>query len=413
MRKAKQRRRNLAKSIRNSAKSERQKQDHHTLLLSSLASNTGGAESPNGQQSSLGNMMPLPVTPLQQRQTSPADLNNEQSCLENSTGPERKREDLSGSADQGTPRRTKIHHKRSRIIGDSIMSAPPHATARTPYKSRVDVSKVKDGSLLSDILIKQARRLAPNARSDTTRTDYFQLKALGIDPDTTVIPSTKKRTRDEMESDGAKSAMGTALLNSSPAHSTRLSVSQPATQMQPRLPKVSRSEDDDDEELFAQIRSVREALAESEQWCKSERQTIERSMTPQPEISPPNVETPAQRRLREIRERGATPSRTEVRLRAMGDKALLPKGFWDGEGMGLSLAGKSKQRQAATPPLAPIRRREQIVEAPRGFAALERHGQTNGFASGPLLRGDEQRRQAVAAEAQKQAGSSAEDAIEL
>ncbi len=411
MRRAKQRRRNLAKSIQKSAQSERQKQSDRQPSLSSLASSMRGSESPVGLQSNPGNMMPPPLTPLQKRQSLPADLDNEQSQLDNSTGTKRKREDPGRNVDQLTPRHTKIHHKRSRTIGgDSIMSAPPLLMTRTPYKSRMDVSNVKDGSLLSDILMRQARRLAPNARSDTTRIDYFQLKALGIDPDTPVVPSAKKRTRDKMEADGGESSMGTALLSPRPTQSTQLSATRPAVHVHPNSTKVSGSADDGDEELFAQIRSIREALAESEQWCRSERHSIEKSMTPQPETIPPSNETSAQRRLREIRERGPTPSRTEIRLRAMGEKALLPKGFWDGEGMGMSLVGKGKQKEAGTP-FAPRQQREQLGAAPKGFAALGRQGQVNGFVNGPSRPAKNERRQA--AQAQKQVGSSAEDAIEL
>ena len=412
MRSARQRRSNFAKSIQNSAKSERQKQIERKSSLSSLAQSIGGSENPIGHQRTPADMMPPPLTPQQKRQSLPANLNNEQSQLENSGGTKRKREDLNGSVDHSAPRRTKIRHDRSRTMGNSIMSAPPHPTSRTPYKSRMDVSTVKDGSLLSDILMKQARRLAPNVKSDTTRTDYFQLKALGIDPNTSVVPSTKKRMRDEMETDGTQSSMGTALLSPRPTQSTRVPASQPATQTKPNLAKVSGSADDDDEELFAQIRSVREALAESEQWCRSERQSIEKSMTPQPERSQHHKETLAQRRLREIKERGPTPSRTEVRLRAMGDKALLPKGFWDGEGMGLSLAAKGKQKEVTTPPL-PSQQRAQIGATPRGFAAFGRQGQMNGSLDGSFPRANNGGQRPAQAQAQKQAGSSADDAIEL
>ena len=407
MRRAKERRRNLAKSIQDSAKSERQKQSDRKSSLASLVSSTGASERSVGQPKSPGNMMLPPMNPLQKRQSLPADFDKEQSQLENSTGTKRKREDSGRGVDQDTPRRTKIHHKRSDTIGDSIMSAPPRPMTRTPYKSRMDVSQVKDGSLLSDILMRQARRLAPNARSDTTRTDYFQLKALGIDPDTPVVPLTRKRTREEMETDEAKSSKGMNLSSPLSTHSKRLSRSQPATQTQPNSGKASGSADDD-EELFAQIRSVREALAESEQWCRSERQSIEKSMTPQPDTSP--NETPAQRRLREIRERGRTPSRTEVRLRAMGDKALLPKGFWDGEGMGMSLVGKGKQKEVATP-RPPSPPRKQVGSARRGFAALEKQGQTNGITNGSFRSANNQRQQPAGGK--KQTGSSAEDAIEL
>lgn len=413
MRSAKQRRRNFAMSIQQSVQSERQKQHDRMSSLSSLSSSMGGRISPNGQQGNPGKMMPPPPTPLHKRQSLPADFDKDQSQLEKSIGTKRKREDPVRNVDQGTPRRTKTPHKRSRTIdGDSIMSAPPHPITRTPYKSRIDASKVKDGSLLSDILMRQARRLAPKARADTTRTPYFQLKARGIDPDISVVPSTRKRTMDEMEIDGAGSSLGTVLLSPRSTPSTRLSASQPATQTQPNPPKVSSSANDDDEELFAQIRSVREALAESEQWCRSERESIEKSMTPQPESSPPNNETPAQRRLREIRERGPTPSRMELRLRAMGDKALLPKGFWDGEGMGLSLVGKGKQKEMITPLKPNDRQREQVGAAPRGFAAFEKRGPTNGFTNGPFPHATNQRQQAAEAQ-QKQTGSSAYDAIEL
>ena len=396
MRKAKLRRRNFAKSIQSSTKSERQKQNERKSFI---ASSMRGSESPVDQQRNPGNTMPPPLAPLQKRQSLPAHFNNEQ--LEIPAVSKRKRDDLGESDDQGTPRRTKIHHKRSRTIGDSTMSAPPHPMTRTPYKSRMDVAKVKDGSLLSDILMRQARRLAPNARSDTTRTDYFQLKALGIDPDTPVVPLTKKRTKDEIKSDAAESSTGTTLSSPRPTTSSRPSVSQPATQTQPKSAKVSGSAHDDDEELFAQIRSIREALAESEQWCRSERQSIEKSMTPQPERSPPTTETPAQRRLREIRERGPTPSRTEVRLRAMGDRALLPRGFWDGDGMGTSLT-EQRTRDGAAAPIAPRWERER---AGRGFAALGEQGPRNGVVGGALP--------PAKIHGWPAAGSSTEDAIEL
>ena len=415
MRRAKQRRRKFAQSIQDSAKSERHKQNGIRSSLSPLASKIGSPGDSVGRQKDPGNTVPAPI-PLQKRQSLPAGFDIGKSQVENPTGVKRKREDSGVIVDRGTPSSTKIHHKRSRTIGDSIMSAPPRPMTRTPYKSRMDVSKVRDGSLLSDILMKQARRLAPNARSDTTRTDYFQLKALGIDPDTPAVPSTRKRTRGEMEIDGAENSRGTPLSSPHPSHSRRLSTSQPAPQTPSNSAKASvPADDDDDEQLFAQIRSIREALAESEQWCKSEKESLEKSMTPQPANPPPTKETPAQRRLRELRERGRTPSRTEVRLRAMGDKALLPKGFWDGEGMGMSLVGNGKGKEEGkhvpTSPLPPSRQqRGQVGVASRGFAAFERRGIPNGAglkgAFLPNHRGQHAREQ-------ERKGSNAEDAIEL
>ena len=415
MRRAKKRRRKFAESLQKSANNERHKLIDRNASISSTASSIGSTEGLVDQQKDSRNLMPPPQTPVQKRQSLPAGFDAKENQLENSAGNKRRREDDGGGADQGTPRRTKIHHKRSGTVGDSIMSAPPRPMTRTPYKSRIDVSEVKDGSLLSDILMKQARRLAPNARSDTTRTDYFKLKALGIDPDTSVIPSTKKRSRDEMELTGAESRMG---ISSSPRipNSTRLHDFQSATQTQHKSAKVSRPADDDDEELFAQIRSVREALAESERWCKTERESLEKSMTPQPESSTTNGETPAQRRLREIRERGRTPSRTEVRLRAMGEKALLPKGFWDGEGMGMSLTANGKGKGSTTPQTSPPSRKRVQAGAgapPMGFEALQKNrAQTGGLTNGLSPYARNQPRQAAQTQPE-QTGSSAEDAIEL
>ena len=229
--------------------------------------------------------------------------------------------------------------------------------------------------------MKQARRLAPNTKSDTTRTDYFRLKALGIDPDTPVVPLTKKRTRNEVDVNGAPKAIKSSPQPPPSSNATETPAAQTPTQ-KPSIP--FKPADDDDEALFASLRSVREALAESEQWMQSERQSIERqsterTATPQTNASSADNETPAQRRLREIQERGHTPSRTEVRLRAMGDKALLPKGFWDGEGMGTSLYGKGKGKDVEAMTPTPLPGPPFQPSQPRmGFAALGAQGRMNG-----------------------------------
>ena len=214
--------------------------------------------------------------------------------------------------------------------------------------------------MLYETLMKQARNAIPKAKSDTTRTDYFRLKALGIDPDTPIVPSTKKRNWDTAQSNGEnRSSTSSSLPHSLSTLSSKASPARPSIQKLQKAPNPALAEDED-EALFAQLRSIREALAESQQWMQSERKSIERSMTPQsisqsqsdqiqPETNttsftpPDSNETPAQRRLREVRERGHKPSRTEMRLKAMGDKALLPKGFWDGGDIGPSSNPKIKQ----------------------------------------------------------------------
>lgn len=268
----------------------------------------------------------------------------------------------------------------------------------------MDISTVPEGSMLNDILMKQARRLAPTAKSDTTHTDYFLLKARGIDPDTSIVPQTHKRARDEITTHEEREYIQPAAHAKRPRQNseTQLVVSNPSTPSAKR----STTNDDDDEALFAQIRSVREALAESEQWMQSERQSLERTTASnQTSMSPPhsNPETPAQRRLREIKEKGHQPSRTEVRLRALGDKALLPKGFWDGEGMGKSL-DKGKARASADGSESWKGVNGAVRQPPNGLMGFAALGQRSGASQWGCHAED-------AEEGIK--GASADDAIEL
>lgn len=407
MRKARERRRNFAKSVQEFARSTPQRESDSTGPIRSSAV---GPRIPLAERDTSTLTMPPPSAPFKKRQSLPVDIDDDSAQSEAGKGAKRKRDVESTGENHRTPKTTKIGHRRSQTVGNSVMSAPPHGLSHSPYRSRIAVSSVPEGSMLNDILMEQARRLAPIAKSDTTRTDYFRLKALGIDPDTPVVPRTRERSRAEPMTDGDTRSTQSAAQQS---HSIEQIEFQPA--LQSHAPPSTSSpavKMDEDEALFAQIRSVREALAESEHWMHSERQSIERSTTSQQtSMSPPEPETPAQRRLREIKERGHQPSRTEVRLRAMGDKALLPKGFWDGEGMGLSLTkGKSKENESRSdPPAASLNHfgqsrpngiRQQHANGLMGFAAL---GQMNNVIPGQF------RQEAEGANK----GASANDAIEL
>lgn len=410
MRKARDRRRMFAESIRDSARST---PDRRSDMVNSFRSSVLRHWSPPMTPNSAESTMPPPSTPLQNWQSLPTDSDHDQARSESGKGTKRKRDASIKGDDYRTPKTTKISHRRSQTVGNSVMSAPPRGLSHSPYKSRIDISTVPEGSMLQDILMKQARRLAPTAKSDTTRTDYFRLKALGIDPDTPVVPTSKKRTRAESMTNGDGTIIETVVHDS---QSRGASETQRESQ-NPAKPSTTRhtAKNDDDEALFAQIRSVREALAESEQWMQSERQSVERSTaSKQASMSPPQSETPAQRRLREIKERGHQPSRTEIRLRAMGDKALLPKGFWDGEGMGLSLMkGKGKREEdglgarAAPPNRFGQQRPNGVTPQPpnglMGFAAL---GRMNGVI--PRQRGFDRHGSEGA-----EKGASADDAILL
>ena len=344
MRKGRDRRRNFARSIQDFASSTSPKQrssgySHDSKHASSAVSiNESGSHTPIRRS---------PSTKPPKRQSLPSDQRYETVSSGVQTGIKRKRVETRPDTSNQTPEPAKMGHKRSQTFNSTTMSTPSRASIRRPDRSSIG------SSIMDATRMKQARRLViPGLKSDTTRTNYFRLKALGIDPDTPMVPTTKKRAQAQQ---GINSNCET--VRPSP-RDPFLAISAERPLNPDLLPDTAKSptaanKDDDDEALFAQIHSVREALAESERWFQSERQTIERSVTPQhlrvsPHSPHGHAETPAQRNLRELQQRRQTPSRTELRLRAMGDRALLPKGFWDGEGMGLSLVkGKGKEPKVA------------------------------------------------------------------
>lgn len=404
IRRGKERRRNLARSMQTLARSTQQKQKGLESSPFSIAPKSTPPLPKHPEQTET--MLP-PSSQPQKRQSLPAAMSHGKvHDPETPRSNKRKRVEPDLNDERVTLLRPKHQgHKRSSTVGESIMSAPPHRLSRTPYRSRIDVSQFGDGSLLSESSIKQGRRLTPSTKSDSTRTDYFRLKSLGIDPDTPVVPLTKKRVRTDSEVDETSR---TSLHR--PASSLTMTAASPSGHSGTRQNKLLASNpqsqnsfkpDDDDEAFFASIRAVRETLADSTSWFQTERETIERSMTPQPSTTPPKKETAAERRLREIRERGHTPSRSEIRLRAMGDKALLPKGFWDGEGMGRSLIGKGKGKGKERLPDHTVARSTGM-----GFAALGKQMLPSGLANG-------HGREADTKEDEGKAGASVDDAIEL
>lgn len=317
--------------------------------------------------------MPAPAVPSLRRQSLP-DGFEDRTC--HATSPlisnKRKRDD-NVTDEEGNPPGHCSRSKFSKTKDQWAMSAPPHRHRHFRHRSAVDGSKLGSNSLLGNTLMRQAGRLAPNTKSDTTHTDYFQLKAMGITPDFPPRSQTRVGMRDVVERDEMDAQTGSDSISS--VSQSNASSSPDNFAESQRTPTSNRAVggDGDDEAFFASIRSLRDTLADSTTWFQSERETIERSMTPTTQSiitgSPTSTahenrqETAAQRKLRQIRERGPTPSRSEIRLRAMGDKAMLPKGFWDGEGMGRSLTGIVNNKQGPT-------RMPLEGKARMGFAAL-------------------------------------------
>ncbi|MCJ1393022.1 hypothetical protein MMC18_005894 [Xylographa bjoerkii] len=285
------------------------------------------------------------------------------------------------SSNMSQNRPIKRHHKRSSTIDSTSQISSSGVSPRAQFNP---MSSFAGGmSLLSDSVLKKARRLVPAGPTDTTRTDYFRLKAMGIDPNTPVVPATRKRRiSDEVEMNPKRaSLLKPVTLSTSTTKPILVSSSKPSEPSSTRKSATTIA-DDSDEELFAQVRQVKAAMSESMSWYREERQKSELSRSSSVSHERP-AETAAERRLRELKH---TPSRTEIRLRETGARGLLPKDWG------------ARKRTNGTVEVMDISEDGETPTRPRmGFAAVDLKGM------------EQQERNEVG----MGAGASADDAIEL
>ena len=253
------------------------------------------------------------------------------------------------------------HHRRSRTIGISNLLSTSSGIIQTKSKPIMNPRPSFDGSasLLSDSVLTKARRLVPPGPTDTTRTDYFRLKARGLDPDTPIVPATRKRRitdHTEVEARKRLSPPNGASTMSQPVRSIgSMSLADSRTER-----TVVSKRDDEDEELFAQMRQVRDAMAESITFFREEREKSELSRSnSSSRDNGTSKETDKERRLREFQN---TPSRTEVRLRRTGAHGLFPKTWGQEKGKGKAMEEQPRNFEGTNAP----------ASRPMGFSALGR-----------------------------------------
>ena len=104
---------------------------------------------------------------------------------------------------------------------------------------------------------------------------------------------------------------------------------------------------------------VRNAMAESINWFREEREKSEKSPSSSGATRDQRQETEKERKLREFQ---YTPSRTEIRLKATGAHGLLPRN-WGQRNGDVAVSGSAGEEMAAQ---APPRQ--------QGFAAFGNHG---------------------------------------
>lgn len=323
------------------------------------------------------------------------------------------------------------HHKRSQTISSSLPTLSNLAESRGPDRLRASLGEKRkrlshSDSLMSESMVKRARHLI--GKTDTTRTDYFRLKAMGIDPNTPAVPVTHGRSRTSIgstktsptnsSSTGAPTKPSPSPLSSlSQQTQTLLSRSQslasdtPPTSAPPPAFTSSPKFTEDEESLFAQARALREALAEDETWFRREREAAEERRRAREPRSPPTKETEKERRLRKWE---ATPSKTSVRLEKTRAGGLLPADWMERQRNGRASQGKGKAKGKEDgfvegSPSVPGKQRQMPAQQLRGFAALANGTVTNGLrVNGAGAGGCPPPALGLAAK-----GASMEDAIEL
>ena len=188
---------------------------------------------------------------------------------------------------------SRLHHKRSNTVATHGRLEVYDQDARAPR--------------LSD---SRTARAMFHGRTDTTRTDYFRLKALGIDPDTPLVPRTaRKRPRvDEVQNEEKRIRRSTTPMKPSgqedPSGVSQIRSVQSASVTE----EVHDSEDIETNALLDQMRSVRDTMSESILFFERAKSQLRSSN----EERRDSHETAKQRRLREF---VSTPSRTEKRHR--------------------------------------------------------------------------------------------------
>ncbi|KAL8701283.1 MAG: hypothetical protein Q9224_000576, partial [Gallowayella concinna] len=276
LRKGKERRSTFAKSMQQMARSTRQRPNYPNAAFQSSLLNKSQIRS---QSSDERLNMPPPPAPQSdlKRKSLPIDsaingLPNSDAALSNKR---RRQEPPQGTKSSKQSLRSSFqpHHKRSRTMGDSRRLGPQQ-------ENLADFSHLDETTYDNERVLQQARRLVGHAKLDTTRGDYFALKARGADPNVSLLQPGIKRSRVDEQIERVRKILKPAsptpldatLRSQQPLNQSN-GVSSQAVQVDtnPSISKTSSAADSPDN-LLAQVRKVREALAEGTAWFQAERE---------------------------------------------------------------------------------------------------------------------------------------------
>jgi hypothetical protein len=236
-----------------------------------------------------------------------------QSTIPRTTGQKRKGihvDDAETPKNREKPRKIAKGHSRSRTMGsvDELFYSSKSATRQTSTSKTTPQSRpsIYSGRSVFNLSgASQDLRQSLSGRKDTTRTDYFRLKALGINPDTPMVPDTKaslerKRNREEENTITASrtrartlsttttttppvprfSPQGARAIGTSRLHQSRTPPN--AAPHKATTPPAAMVDGDDD--LLRQARKVRETMSEDAEWYKTYAVNIEKEIEEQEEL---------------------------------------------------------------------------------------------------------------------------------
>lgn len=199
-------------------------------------------------------------------------------------------------------------HRRSKTMDGlrSISKAnSPAQVDAAPASPRMKSSTLSGVSILQDRNASSIPlQFTRGRKTDSTHTDYFRLKALGIDPDTPIFPDTKnsldrKRRRQEelsqptpkkrastLSSPNAHKSDQHELSSTSQTQASR-SITAPETSLPDPRTTQQESKDDlleDDDEFLRQIREIQAAMSEDTEWFQRHAALIEKGVEQQEEF---------------------------------------------------------------------------------------------------------------------------------
>ncbi|KAL8818607.1 MAG: hypothetical protein Q9223_002787 [Gallowayella weberi] len=402
LRKGKERRSAFAESMQQMARSTRQRPNHTPPSFQSSLLDNGQNRSRLRDEGLNMAPPPAPQPSILKRKSLPTDSEIKELPIPDTTlSNKRRRQEPppeTKSSKQSLRSSLRPHHQRSRTMGDSRRPGPQ-------LENLADFSHMDENTYDSERILQQARRLIGHAKLDTTRGDYFALKARGADPNVSLLPQPGiKRSRVDEQIERARKLLKPS--SPTPMDPT-LGSQQPLSQSNGVSSQAVRGDAnhsisttslaaDSPDNLLAQVRKVREALAEGAAWYQAEREKADQISSSRsselPQIAQSLAQSHSQSQSQSLDDRSqgwrSSLSRAQVRLEKTKANGLLPP-EWDWNrsvtewklrgGVGSPRPGASREQSGTSTPAVEQQQQQQQKKKPIGLAAM-----TNGLSHRPV-----------------------------